>query len=57
MKLDSGNNTLHIRRKIEVDSLMLDTKYHAALRNFYQALHSADEEQVVLQPATATAKN
>lgn len=56
MKFDSSENKLHMRRKIEVDFLMLDTQYYAALRKFYQTLGSSDDEQVVLQTATATAK-
>jgi len=35
--------------------MLLDQKYYAALRNFFQAVRTGDEEQIVLQPIGATA--
>jgi uncharacterized protein DUF3857 len=49
--------SLHLSRKLRVDVLFLEPKYYAALRNFFQVVRSGDEEQIVLQPGTATASN
>jgi hypothetical protein len=35
----------------------LEAKYYPALRNFFQAVRTGDEEQIVLQPGTASASN
>jgi hypothetical protein len=40
-----------------VDFLLLDPKYYGALRNFFQVVRTSDEEQIVLQPGTASAAN
>jgi hypothetical protein len=57
LKAESDKNTLHLSRKLKVDLLLLDQKYYAALRNFFQVVRSGDEEQVVLQPVGASASN
>lgn len=57
LKVESGKGTLHLSRKLTVDILLLDTKYYNALRNFFQVVRTGDEEQIVLQPAAATASN
>jgi hypothetical protein len=36
---------------------MLEAKYYGALRNFFQAVRTGDEEQIVLQPGAASASN
>jgi hypothetical protein len=35
----------------------LDVKYYMALRNFFQVVRTGDEEQILLQPGTASASN
>jgi len=55
MKAEKGPNTLHVTRKVTVDILLLETKYYAALRKFFQVVRTGDEEQVVLEPGTASA--
>ena len=57
MKVENQNGKLHLSRSLNVDFLLLDKKYYAALRNFYQEVRTGDEEQVVVQPGTATASN
>jgi hypothetical protein len=57
MKAEKGANSLLLTRKVTVDVLLLDTKYYAALRSFFQAVRTGDEEQIVLQPGTASARN
>ncbi len=57
LTVENGKDTLHVTRKLKVDFLILDQKYYPALRNFFQAGRTADEEQIVLQPGAATASN
>jgi uncharacterized protein DUF3857/transglutaminase superfamily protein len=57
MKAESDKNTVHLRRQLSMDLLLLDAKYYAALRNFFQLVRTGDEEQVVLQPIGARASN
>jgi hypothetical protein len=56
-KVESGKNTLHLNRKLKIDFVMLESKYYPPLRNFFQTVRTADEEQIVLQPGAATASN
>ena len=57
IKVENNKNTLHLTRKLTVDFLMLEPKYYGALRNFFEAVRTGDEEQIVLQPGAATASN
>jgi hypothetical protein len=55
--VENSRNTLHLTRNLSVDFLLLDPKYYGALRNFFQVVRTSDEEQIVLQPGTASAAN
>jgi len=57
LKAEKAANSLHLTRKVKVEVLLLETKYYAPLRNFFQVVRTGDEEQIVLQPGTATAAN
>jgi hypothetical protein len=57
VKVENGKDTLHLTRKLTVDVLLLDSKYYPALRDFFQAVRTGDEQQIVLQPGTASASN
>jgi hypothetical protein len=57
LKAEKAASSLHLTRKVKVDVLLLETKYYASLRNFFQVVRTGDEEQIVLQPGTATAAN
>jgi transglutaminase-like putative cysteine protease len=57
VKVDNSKDALHLTRKLKVDFMYLETKQYPALRNFFQVVRSGDEEQIVLQPGTATASN
>ena len=57
LKAEKDGSSLHLTRKLTVDMLILDVKYYAALRNFFQVVRTGDEEQIVLQPASASANN
>jgi hypothetical protein len=57
LKAEKVENSLHLTRKVTVAILLLDSKYYAALRSFFQVVRTGDEEQVVLQPGAAAASN
>ena len=57
MKVESGKGTVHVVRKLNVDIVLVDVKYYAALRNFFQIVRTGDEQQILLQPSNATASN
>jgi hypothetical protein len=55
LKVENDKGKLHLARMLNVDFLLLGTKYYTALRDFFHTVKTADEEQIVLQPGTATA--
>jgi len=54
-KVENKSGKLHLTRTLDVSFLLMDPKYYTALRNVFQQLRSSDEQQIVLQTATATA--
>ena len=57
LKVESGKDALHLTRKLKVDFMVLPPKYYPALQSFFQAVRTADEGQIVLQPGSTTAGN
>jgi hypothetical protein len=57
LKAEKATNSLHLTRKMTLAILLLEPKYYPALRGFFQVVRSGDEEQIVLQPGTASASN
>jgi hypothetical protein len=57
LKAEKDANSVHLTRKVKVDFLLIDSKYYPALRSFFQIVRTADDEQIVLQPAAAAAVN
>ena len=57
LNVENGNGTVRVIRKLRVDLLMLNQQYYTALMNFFQVVRSGDDQQIVLQPATASASN
>jgi hypothetical protein len=57
LKVDENKGVLHLQRHLDMQLLMLDVKYYSALRNFFQTVRTADEQQIVLQPGSAGASN
>jgi hypothetical protein len=55
LKVENDKGKLHLARMLNVNFLLLEAKYYTPLRNFFQMVKTADEEQFVLQPGTATA--
>ena len=57
MNAENNKGTLHLSRTLNVDILILEQKYYSALRNFFQVVRTADEQQVILQPGGTNASN
>lgn len=57
LKVEKDANSLRLSRKVVVNILLLDSKYYPPLRDFFQAVRTGDEEQIVLQPGGASASN
>ena len=52
---EEKDGTLHIRREIRSDLLMIPQNAYPVLRSFFQIVRSQDEQQIVLQPGGASA--
>jgi len=57
LKAENNKGTLHVTRQLNSDLLMVDAKSYPALRNFYQAVRTGDDQQIVIQPGTSAASN
>jgi transglutaminase-like putative cysteine protease len=57
LSVENSGGMVHVVRKLDVDLMILDVKYYPALQNFFQLVRTGDEEQVLLQPASASASN
>lgn len=57
LKVDGSGGTVHVVRKLDLDIMFLEPKYYPALRTFFQRVRTGDEEQILLQPAAAAARN
>ncbi len=56
-KVEDDKGTLHLTRVLRSDLLMVDAKFYPALRAFYQAVRTGDDEQIIVQPGAAAARN
>jgi transglutaminase-like putative cysteine protease len=54
-KADNNNGTLHLTRSLTVNAILLEPTTYAPLRNFFQAVRTGDEQQIIIQPGTASA--
>lgn len=57
LKVENSNGTVHIKRRLNSDILLVEPKYYMSLRNFFQVVRTGDEQQVLLEPAPASANN
>jgi hypothetical protein len=57
LKAEDNKSTLQIRRTLSIDALYVLQESYPVLRNFFQNVRTTDEEQVLLQPASAAASN
>jgi Transglutaminase-like superfamily len=55
LTVENDKGTLHLARKLKNDLVVLEAKYYPTLRAFYQMVRNGDEQQIMLQPAAATA--
>lgn len=56
LKTEPGKTSLHLVRKLTIDVMLLDQKYYPALRNFFDAVRTGDDQKIVLQPGVSAAK-
>jgi hypothetical protein len=54
---ENNKGTLHLTRNLDINALVLDTKYYGALRKFFQTVKTGDEQQIVVQPGGISASN
>jgi Domain of Unknown Function with PDB structure (DUF3857) len=57
IKAENEKGALHLERHLMCKLTLLEQKYYAALRNFYQNVRTGDEQQIVLQPGATAASN
>jgi len=57
LSVENNKGTLHLTRRLDVNALLLESKYYAPLRSFFQMVRTKDEQQIVLQPGKASASN
>jgi Domain of Unknown Function with PDB structure (DUF3857) len=50
-------NAVQIKRQLKIDFVLMDQKFYAPLRSFFQTVKTSDEQQVVLETGGATAAN
>jgi len=54
---ENDKGTLRLSRALSIDVLLLEQKYYAPLRTFFQTVRTNDEQQVILQPGGTSASN
>jgi transglutaminase-like putative cysteine protease len=57
LKVQDDKGTLHLKRVLRCDLLMIDAKLYPTLRTFFQTVRTGDEEQIIVQPGAAAAAN
>jgi len=57
VKMESKNGSLHIRRELRCDLMILPKDKYAALRGFFQNVRIQDDQQIVLQPGEVSASH
>jgi Domain of Unknown Function with PDB structure (DUF3857)/Transglutaminase-like superfamily len=57
LKVENDKGTIHLTRQLRINLMLVDTQYYAALRDFFQKVRKGDEQQIVLQPGTASSGN
>jgi len=57
LEAKNDNGTLHLKRALNVDVMVLPQKNYVTLRNIFQIVRTGDELQVILQPIGTSAKN
>jgi transglutaminase-like putative cysteine protease len=55
--VEDNKGTLHLTRKLDINILLLETKFYTPLRSFFQIVKKGDEQLIILQPGTAVSAN
>ena len=56
MAVTKQTQSLHIKRELTFNLLLLDKKFYPPLREFFQTVKSQDEQQVVIEPVKNPAR-
>jgi len=54
--VEGGAGTLHLTRELTVNTLLVKPEHYGVVRDFYQSVRSADEEQIVIAGGKNAAK-
>jgi hypothetical protein len=57
LKVENKDDAVHVVRNLDMKLYLTDAKYYPALRNFFQAVRTGDDQQIVLQPGATDASN
>ena len=57
LKVENDKGTLHLTRLLRCNLMMVEQKLYPTLRAFFQTVRTGDEEQVIVQPGAAAARN
>lgn len=58
LAVTATENSVHIKRRLNVDFVLMDQKFYPPLRSFYQTVRTGDEQQIVVKtPAASAAGN
>ncbi|HVI76991.1 MAG TPA: hypothetical protein VM715_02280, partial [Candidatus Acidoferrum sp.] len=53
LNADAKNDTVHLSRELMINISLVPVRYYPSLRQFFQNVRSADEQQIVLSPRAA----
>jgi transglutaminase-like putative cysteine protease len=57
LQVENDHMVLHLTRQLDWDFMFLEQKYYNSLRNFFQAVRTFDDQQILLQPPAAAGGN
>jgi len=55
MTAENKNSSFHAKRQLMLNMELVEPKYYPALRRFFQAVRTVDEQQVVVSSSAAPA--
>jgi hypothetical protein len=57
LEAQNDKGTLHLNRVLNVELMLLPAENYATLRKVFQIVRTGDEQQIILQPGSASASN
>jgi hypothetical protein len=57
LEAQNDKGTLHLNRVLNVELMLLPAENYATLRKVFQMVRTGDEQQIILQPGSASASN